>query len=254
MSSNLEPQVNSGPPEIDHHEVLIELADLVVQHRNLPELFAAVAERLSKRAATEFINFALHDPARNIMRQHVLEVNVSARPPIEVLFADSPGGIAWQTHQPLVVPDINAETRFPFVTNLLKKKGIRSYCALPLTTAEKRLGALGLGSLRANAYREENLRLLERVTRLVALAVENTLTREALQREKEQLLVLLAINATLMINRDLESLFPAVSEIMRRVIGHDYASVAVYDKAAQALSLYPLDSPLTQGLLGTDTT
>jgi formate hydrogenlyase transcriptional activator len=113
---------------------------------------------------------------------------------------------------------------------------------------------LGLGSFRVNAYREANLRLLERVTQLVALAVENALTREALQRQKERLHVLLEINATLMITRDLESLFREVSEIMRRVIGHDYASVAVYDKAAQALSLSPLDSPLTQGLLGTDTT
>ncbi len=147
--------------------------------------------------------------------------------------------IAHEINQPLTA----------IVTN-----GIRSYCALPLTTAEKRLGALGLGSFRANAYREENLRLLERVTQLVALAVENALTREALQREKERLHVLLETNATLMINRDFENLFPEVSEFMRRVIGHDYASVAVYDKAAQALSLYPLDSPLTQGLLGTDTT
>ncbi|HXM66822.1 MAG TPA: sigma 54-interacting transcriptional regulator [Candidatus Acidoferrum sp.] len=254
MSSNLEPQVNSGPAEIDHHEVLIEVADLMVHHRNLPELFAAVADRMGKRAAAECTNFALHDPTRNVMRLHVLEGNDLAGPPIEVPVADSPGGIAWQTQQPQVVPDVNAETRFPSVVNLLREKGIRSYCALPLTTADKRLGSLGLGSFRANAYREANLRLLERVTRLVALAVENALTREALQREKERLHVLLEINATLMINRDLESLFPEVSEFMRRVIGYDYASVAVYDKAAQALSLYPLDSPLTQGLLGTDTT
>ena len=27
MSSNLEPQVNSGPAEIDHHQVLLEVAD-----------------------------------------------------------------------------------------------------------------------------------------------------------------------------------------------------------------------------------
>jgi formate hydrogenlyase transcriptional activator len=254
MSSNFEPQVNSGPVEIDHHEVLIEVADLMVLHRNLPELFAAVAERLGKRAAAEFTNFALHDPARNVMRLHVLEGNDLAGPPIEVPVPDSPGGIAWQTQQPLVVPDVNAETRFPSVVNLLRERGIRSYCALPLTTADKRLGALGLGSLRANAYREANLRSLERVTQLVALAVENALTREALQREKERLRVLLEINATLMINRDLESLFPEVSEFIRRVIGHDYASVAVYDKEAQGLSLYPLDSPLTQGLLGMDTT
>jgi formate hydrogenlyase transcriptional activator len=246
--------MNSDPAEIGHHEVLIEMADLIVHHRNLPELFAAVAERLGKKAAAEFTNFALHDPTRNVMRLHVLEGNDFAGPPIEVPVADSPGGIAWQTQQPLMVPNVNAETRFPSVVNLLREKGIRSYCALPLTTADKRLGALGLGSFRANAYRKENLQLLGRVAQLVALAVENALTREALQREKDRLRVLLEINATLMINRDLEHLFPEVSEVMRRVVGHDYASVAVCDKAAQTLALYPLDSPLTQGLLGTDTT
>ena len=173
MSSNFEPQVNSGPVEIDLHEVLIEVADLMVHHRNLPELFAAVAERLGKRAGAEFTNFALHDPTRNVMRLHVLEGNDLAGPPIEVPVPDSPGGIAWQTQQPLVVPDVNSETRFPSVVNLLREKGIRSYCALPLTTADIRLGALGLGSFRADAYREENLQLLGRVAQLVALAVEN---------------------------------------------------------------------------------
>jgi len=167
---------------------------------------------------------------------------------------DSPGGLAWQTQQPLVVPDVNAETRFSPEMNFLKDKGIRSYCALPLTTAEKRLGALGLGSSRVSAYSEENLPLLRRVAQLLALAVENALTREALQQEKERLQVLLEVNTTLLINRDLEKLFPEISGFMRRVIRHDYASVAVYDEAAHTLSLYPLDSPLTQGLAGTDTT
>ncbi len=158
------------------------------------------------------------------------------------------------TQQPLVVPDVNAETRFSPEMNFLKDKGIRSYCALPLTTAEKRLGALGLGSSRVSAYSEENLPLLRRVAQLLALAVENALTREALQQEKERLQVLLEVNTTLLINRDLEKLFPEISGFMRRVIRHDYASVAVYDEAAHTLSLYPLDSPLTQGLAGTDTT
>jgi formate hydrogenlyase transcriptional activator len=38
------------------------------------------------------------------------------------------------------------------------------------------------------------------------------------------------------------------------MIRHDYASVAVYDEAAHSLSFYPLDSPLTAGLAGMDTT
>jgi formate hydrogenlyase transcriptional activator len=252
MSSNSVPQPNSSS-EIDDHK-LLKMVDLMVHHRNLPELFVAIAGQLGDVAEDEIINFSLHDPRRNVMRLHVLKGDDLARPPIEVPVADSPSGIAWQTQRPLVVPDVNAETRFPSVVNLLRNKGIRSYCALPLTTAGKRLGALGLGSPRVSAYSEESLRSLRKVTELVALAVENALTREALHQETERLQVLLEVNATLMINRDLEKLFPEIYRFVRRVIGHDFASVAVYDEAAQALSLYPLDSPLTQGLLGTDAT
>lgn len=252
MSSNSVPRPNSSS-EIDDHK-LLKMVDLMVHHRNLPELFVAMAEQLRDVAADEIINFSLHDPRRNVMRLHVLEGNDLTRPPIEVPVADSPGGIAWQTQRPLVVLDVNIEPRFPSIANLLRNKGIRSYCALPLTTAGKRLGALDLGSPRVSAYSEESLRSLRKVTELVALAVENALTREALQQETERLQVLLEVNATLMINRDLEKLFPEISRFLRRVIGHDYASVSVYDGAAQALSLHPLDSPLTQGLLETDAT
>jgi formate hydrogenlyase transcriptional activator len=252
MSSNSVPQPNSSF-EMDDHK-LLKMVDLVVHHRNLPELFVAMAGQLSDVAEDEIINFSLHDPRRNVMRLHVLEGDDLARPPIEVPVADSPSGIAWQTQRPLVVPDVNAETRFPSVVNLLRNRGIRSYCALPLTTAGTRLGALGLGSPRVSAYSDESLGSLRQVMELVALAVENALTREALQQEKERMQALLEVNAALMMNRDLEKLFPEIYRFVRRVIGHDFASVAVYDEAAQALSLYPLDSPLTQGLLGTDAT
>ena len=234
MSSNSVPRPNSSS-EIDDHK-LLKMVDLVVHHRNLPELFVAIAGQLSDVAEDEIINFSLHDPRRNVMRLHVLEGNDLARTPIEIPVVDSASGIAWQTQQPQVAPDVNAETRFPSEVNLLRNKGIRSYCALPLTTAGKRLGALGLGSPRVSAYSEESLRLLRKVTELVALAVENALTREALQQETERLQVLLEVNATLMINRDLEKLFPEISRFLRRVIGHDYASVAVYDKATIAVS------------------
>ena len=52
------------------------------------------------------------------------------------------------------------------------------------------------------------MRLLPRVAKLVAVAVENALTREALVREKERLHMLLEVNNTLVTNRDLQKLFP----------------------------------------------
>jgi formate hydrogenlyase transcriptional activator len=240
--------------DLQRYEALLEMADLVVHHHSLPELFAAMAERLRRVAAADAANFSLYDPTKNVMRLHFWEGTELVPTPAEVPVQESPSGWAWQNQQPLVVPDLAADPRFPPVLSTLRDKGLRSYCWLPLTTAQKRWGTLGLGSSQTNAYGEKDMRLLPRVAKLVAVAVENALTREALVREKERLHMLLEVNNTLVANRDLQELFPAISGFMRRMIRHDYASVAVYDEAAHSLSFYPLDSPLTTGLAGMDTT
>ena len=240
--------------DLRRYDALLEMADLVVHHQNLPELFVAMAERLRQVTASDATNFSLYDPEKNVMHLHFWEGSESRLAPLEVPVEESPSGWAWQNQQPLVVDDLTEDPRFPPVLRILREKGLRSYCWLPLTTAQKRLGTLGLGSSRTNAYGEKDMRLLPRVAKLVAVAVENALTREALVREKERLHMLLEVNNTLVTNRDLQKLFPAISGFIRRMIRYDYASVAVYDESAHSLSLYPLDSPLTTGLAGMDTT
>ena len=195
-------------PDFRRYEALLEMADLMVLHRSLPELFAEMAERLRKVTAAEFANFSLHDATKNVMRLYIWEGQELAPSPLEVPVAESPAGWAWQNQQPLLVRDVESDPRFPPVLALLREKGLRSYCWLPLTTAQKRLGALGVGSSRVNAYSEKDLRLLPRVAELVALAVENALTREALQQEKERLQMLLEVNTTLVTNRACRNSFP----------------------------------------------
>ncbi|MGH9545885.1 MAG: sigma 54-interacting transcriptional regulator [Terriglobales bacterium] len=240
--------------DLQRYEALLEMADLVVHHRSLPELFVAMAQRLRQVTTADAAIFSLYDPIKNVMRLHSWEGKEIAPVPLEVPVEESPSGWAWENQQPLVVPDLEADPRFPPVLETLRAKGLKSYCWLPLTTAQKRLGTLGLGSSHTNAFSEKDMRLLPRVAKLVAVAVENALTREALVQEKERLHMLLEVNNTLVTNRDLQKLFPVISEFIRRMIHYDYASVAVYDEGVHSLSLYPLDSPLTTGLAGVDTT
>ena len=128
-------------------------------------------------------------------------------------------------------------------------KGLRSYCWLPLTTAEKRLGALGLGSSQPNAYSEKR-HAASAADREAGRSGggERSDPRSPGARKKNDSHMLLEVNNTLVTNRDLQKLFPAISAFIRRMIRYDYASVAVYDEAAHSLSFYPLDSPLTTGL------
>lgn len=239
--------------EFRRYEVLLEMADLMVHHRTLPELFAKLAEKLHTVIPFEFANFSLHDPGKNMMRLHLWAGSESAASPMEVPVEDSASGWVWQNQVPLVMTDVRNELRFPRVLKILSERGVRSYCMLPLTTAQKRLGAMGMGSTQVNAYTDQDARLLQRVAELVALATENSLTRNALQQEKDRLQTLLEVNTALVSNLNLQQLFPAISDCIRRVIGQDFACVGVHDPATESLRMYPLDFPLAKELIAAGT-
>src|SRR6266849_4607601 len=165
MSSNLKQQPNFRP-ETDRYQVLLELADLMVHHRNLPELFHEMAQTLQKVIAFDFIAFSLHDPTSNTMRLHLWEGGDTAPVPAQVPVEDSASGWVWQNQLPMIFEDLRQETRFPRTLDMLREHGNRSYVLLPLTTAQKKLGALGFGSSRESAYETADLQLMERVADL----------------------------------------------------------------------------------------
>jgi formate hydrogenlyase transcriptional activator len=99
---------------------------------------------------------------------------------------------------------------------ILRQMGINSYCALPLATTDRRVGALGFGSAQVSMFAEADLMLLERVAKLVGLAVENVMTRSALQYEKGRLDVLLEVSRDLLSNLDVSDVFSAIGEFVRR--------------------------------------
>jgi hypothetical protein len=79
-----------------------------IQHHSLPELFVAIAQRLRRVVAAETAKLSLHDPTKNVMRLHLWE---------------------------LPVPDLASESRFLPIMSILRAKGLKSPCWLPLTTA-----------------------------------------------------------------------------------------------------------------------
>src|SRR5260370_1561479 len=64
---------------------------------------------------------------------------------------------------------------------MLKSRGVRSVCVLPLTTVHRRLGGLAVGSLEADAYSQEEVSFLSLVANEVALAVDDALNFDASQ-------------------------------------------------------------------------
>ena len=229
------------------YETLLEMADVLVRHRSLTDFFHDVSGRLHAVANFELILFTFHDPATGCMR---LCFSQGIEPfPVRALPVDeTPSGWVWQNQLPLAIPDLSVETRFAKGIQTLRDVGIQSYCLLPLTTAQRRIGAVCLGSSQVNAYNEADLGFLKRVGEMVAQAIENAQNREALQQEKERLQMLLQVNATLVSSLDLQKLFPVISTYIRNVVKQDFASLALYDEQSQLFRKYALDFPSAPNL------
>ena len=238
----MDPDRHFDAQDVSRYEALLQMADLVVHHRGVPEMLPELAQRLRKVASFEVASFALYDPEKKVMRMHFWEGKERLSDLTELPVAESACGFVWEKQRPMVLPDLRQETRFQAAVNLLIEKGVRSYCGLPLTSGQKKFGALGLGSHRPNAYGEEDVQLLRQIAELVALGFENANTRTAFREEKERLEVLLEVGTTLMSNLDVQQLFPNISALIRRVVHQDFASVTLYEGTHDYLRLYALDS------------
>lgn len=225
------------------YEALLRMADSIARHRSLEELFREITSRLRQVTAFEFITFNLHDPASNLMWVYYREGVQLAPQSVRVGIDTSPSGWVWQNQSALVVSDLSSDTRFPSVLQVLKDAGIRSYCAVPITTARRRWGAFGVGSCEGDHFGQNDLDFLLRVGDLIAVATESASTYNSLEEEKDRLQALLEVNASLVSNFDLQKSFPAISGYIRKVVKQDFASISLYDETGQCMRKFAVDYP-----------
>jgi len=242
-------------------QALLEVAEAIAQHRDLGELFHELAERLHRVVQFEYLNLILHDPVRNVMRLHILESEKPRKygPGSEFPLGETASGWVWETQQPFVLDDIDEETPFPAILQTLRENGVRSVCSLALTTAQRRLGVMSFGRGTPHKHSEAEVAFLQQVARQVAVAVDNALNFESAQayqrqlaRERDRLRVLLEVNNAMVSKRDLHALLNAISASLRRVIHHEYTSLALFDPATNDMRVLALDFPQGKGLMRED--
>src|SRR2546423_14689000 len=241
-------------------EALLEVSEAIAQQRDLPALFHDLAGRLHSVIDFDFLTLILHDAARNVMRLHILETDDARheKPPVgmELPVDGHPSGWVWQRQESFVVSDTHDEQRYPEYMELLRGKGVRAFALVPLTTAQRRVGAMGFGRMVPQRITDAELQFMQRVASQVAVAVDNALNLETSQayqqqlaRERDRLQVLLEVNNLLVTSRELPELFSGIVSTLQRVIHHDYTSLALLDPVTGLLKIHALDFPGHEGLL-----
>jgi len=253
-----EDRLRAAVPADDRYEALVEVSHSIASHPDLPGLFHDLLLKLQRSIRFDFLNLVLHDPATNMMRLNVLEATVPVTVPLSLAMPleDIPAGWVWQQQQPLLIRDLEQEKRFAPVVRLYRESGLRTYCVLPLTTAQRRAGAISFGSTEVDAFSESDLGLMRQAAEQVAMAVDNVLTHESavsyqqqLAMERDRLRMLLEINNTLVTHLELRELFSGLSAALRRAFRHDYSSLSLYNAEQNNFEIRALDLPNGRGLI-----
>ncbi|HEY1951070.1 MAG TPA: sigma 54-interacting transcriptional regulator [Bryobacteraceae bacterium] len=171
----------------ERYEALLRVSQTLLSTRSSEELFRVLARVLHAMVNFYVMGVGIYDEKAHEM--HTTSYGEPGVPLQAPKFAPEETFSWWvyQHQQPLIIPSLDAETRFPAVAEMLKNRGVRSVCALPLTTVHRRLGGLAVGSIEADAYSREEVSFLSLVANQVALAVDDALNFDALQHAKDEL-------------------------------------------------------------------
>lgn len=172
----------------DRYRTLLAVTKAIASHRDLHGLFHDLSGQLRQIVPFDALILVVHDGDTNTMRRHILETAdpMPLSVPTIVGVDHGPSGWVWQTQEPLAIPDLNAETRWPQFREQLRER-ITSVCYFPLTTARERLGVLAFASKRPAAYANADLDFLRLVADQVAVAVENALAFDYIEQLKNRL-------------------------------------------------------------------
>jgi formate hydrogenlyase transcriptional activator len=250
----------TAPLELTRRQLqaLLEVSEAIAQQRDLTSLFHDLSERLRSVVDFDFLTLILHDPVRNVMRLHILETEVPTDKPVgaETPVDGHPAGWVWKTQGTFVVSDTHEDERYPEYMQRLREKGVRAFALVPLTTAQRRVGAMGFGRMVPQRITDGDLQFMQRVASQVGVAVDNALNLESskayqqqLARERDRLRVLLDVNNLLVSSRELPEVFQGIVSTLQRVIHHDYTSLALLEPATGLMKIYALDFPGHQGLV-----
>jgi formate hydrogenlyase transcriptional activator len=235
-------EVPSGQSVGARYESLIRLAASIRAQHDTKALFRALVNEL--RPVIPFDAIAQYDESSRKVNWHLCDsCPQQASRPSEVQIE---GTLPWwvaENQQAAVIADVWRETRFSFTVEQLRRNGLQSACALPLSTAHRRLGSLVIASQKLDAYSEDEVEFLGLVANQIALAMDDAINFQASRRAQERLELLLDLTNRLISTLDLRDLLRVIAANLRGVMQSDGVGIQLPDAEDGKLRIYALDFP-----------
>jgi formate hydrogenlyase transcriptional activator len=258
---NNDSQLVAATPLAVCYETLVRVSQAIGTHGDLKELFRVLANELQRVVQFDFIGVSVRDNDSDTFHNYFIDMaSRSELLPEETLTPEEKlTSWVYQRQEALLRSTNEMEPCYARLQAVLKRLSVRSICALPLTTAHRKLGTITFGSKQLDTYSPSEVRFVSQVAGYIALAFDHASNVAALRRASEELQskndrlqLLLDVTNQVVSNLELRDLLRAISQDVRRVMQCDYVGLSLPDAEERQLRLYAFDFPDGKGFLQED--
>jgi formate hydrogenlyase transcriptional activator len=225
----------------ERYEALLRISNLIRARLESESLFDILAHELGQ--VVPFDAIAQFDESANKVNWYLGPAcHDQGQRPCEDDCESLPAWV-YRNQESVVLNTVDYDPRFPKSSEILREKGLKSVCALPLTTAHRRLGSLILGRSHANSFSPDEVRFCSLVVDQIALATDDVINFRASQNARERLQLLLDLTNRVVSNLNLRDVLREISAQIRRVMECDGVGIALACSRDGKLRLFALDFP-----------
>jgi formate hydrogenlyase transcriptional activator len=250
-----EPQIALGT-DAQRYGALVRISEALSACGEPDELTRVLADQLRELISFDHLDALIFKEDSNEIEWQGWGTEPIAFPDLPV--EETSTWHVFRTQEPLHIADWNADETFPRAKRLLQNAGLRlgSVIRVPLTTAHRRLGTLGIASRSRNVYSLQDVCFLQLLARVVALAIDDALNRRKsqaarleLESHNTRLCLLLDLTNRITSNLDLTDLLRTISRNVRQVMECDLVAISLLDLESGQFRIYALDFPNSKGFI-----
>ena len=175
--------------EIKKLQALLEISRLLADNWDLPQIFPRISAQIRRVLRQEYASFALQDPSTGMLVRQAMDFPLgkgfTSRLPSAA--SDSPSLHALETKTVKIFSEEELQRFEGEIASSFLAEGLRSLCCVPLFRPKGPLGVFVLGSTRKDAFRAEDVGLLQQVGTQLAIAIENHSAAAEIESLKQRL-------------------------------------------------------------------
>jgi len=175
--------------EKHRQEVVFEVGRVLAARSPLPQLFLRVSACLRRVLRQEYAALAIYEEQSGRLVRQALDFPLQRQPAAqdEIPSRQDPQRIALVEQRPLILSRAELQESASETAGNFLAEGMKALCCVPLLRSHGASGVMVLGSTRAEAFKSEDLILLNQVAAQLAAALENLQISKEVQDLRERM-------------------------------------------------------------------